>query len=1050
MSLVPVPIAPSGLVLAALLAAGSAVGAQDELVSRLPHRTTGGVLDVFQAGERVVYATAPAQLGMPEEHWSVPLDRSSPPVLLHAAAQQGDVHELQLTPDGTWALLRVQQNRSRLRAVRTDGSAPGHFISNTQPGDVTDFAISPDSARVVYRVDTDANGVFELWTRPVDNSAPLLRVSGPMVGGGDATVEFRISPDGAWVVYLADQDANDVFDLYATPLDGSGPSRRLNTSRPLADVQPDFVVAFDSLGVVYRADQDTDEVIELYGVRIDGLFGSFKRSGPLVTGGDVTGFELSRVDDRVVYRADQGQNDRFELYSVAAIAGGVPVRLDGPLVAGGDVQDFRLAPDAGHVVYRADQDVDGRPELYAVPAVGGTPAVKVHADLPAGRNIPRYEPSPDGESVLFVADLEERTALELHRAPLDGSAPAERIVPDFDPGAEVSAIAFGAGGDTVVYLADVRGQQLTELYAVPADGSAAPVHLNRDVVTGGRVGGLLVTPDGTSVVYPAQRRDGLGMEVFRADLGGATAPVLLSDPWPRGQPEGDVVVFELGPAEGEASFSTFAAGNLATWTVSLDGPARLRRVSGPAIDEGWSVTSPDGRYMVFQRPARTSFTRDVLARRVDGSGEAWLDRGVPVGASEGFVYGVEITPDSTHAVFGLMQEIEGVIALYSAPLDGSQGAVRLDTHVGVRFALSPDSTRVAYLREGLSTNLFVAALDGGSPPVRVNAPLGPGGSVGAPTNFPSFAFTPDGAHIVYVGQQDETGVMELYSAPADGSAPPTELSGPLVVGGDVRTDSFYGSPFHLSLDGAWVLYVADQDVDESFELYRAPVLGGSSPVKLSGTLVPGGTVGGAYENNGYVHQSLLLSPDGQWVVYMADAAIDQTTELYAVPLDGSAAPVQLSAPLPAGGDVYDFRIDPTSSRVLYRAFDGTSSYQLHSAPVDGGAPSVLLAASVTFHDSARGYEATPDGTRVVFTAPLASAIQLFVRPIDASAPATVLNGPLVADGDVSDEGEFLILPDGTRVLYLADQDVDGRVELYQTFLERTPRGAPAPGRTVYR
>ena len=47
------------------------------------------------------------------------------------------------------------------------------------------------------------------------------------MAGGSVTY-FTVSP-GSAVVYLADQDTNDVNELYVVPLDGSRPPVKLNS-----------------------------------------------------------------------------------------------------------------------------------------------------------------------------------------------------------------------------------------------------------------------------------------------------------------------------------------------------------------------------------------------------------------------------------------------------------------------------------------------------------------------------------------------------------------------------------------------------------------------------------------------------------------------------------------------------------------------------------------------------------------------------------------------------------------------------------------------------
>ena len=58
--------------------------------------------------------------------------------------------------------------------------------------------------------------------------------------------------------------------------------------------------------------------------------------------------------------------------------------------------------------------------------------------------------------------------------------------------------------------------------------------------------------------------------------------------------------------------------------------------------------------------------------------------------------------------------------------------------------------------------------------------------------------------------------------------------------------------------------------------------------------------------------SFRISPDGSRVVYRAEQETIDVNEL-GVPVDGSAAPVKLNAPLPAGGSITNsYKISPDS------------------------------------------------------------------------------------------------------------------------------------------
>ena len=99
----------------------------------------------------------------------------------------------------------------------------------------------------------------------------------------------------------------------------------------------------DSSRVLYRADQDTDNVTEIYSVASGGGTPT-KLNGPLVANGNVL-FDSSSAPTVAgsSTRADQDTNGVIEIYSVAS-GGGTPTKLNGPLVAGGNVLSQTVQP----------------------------------------------------------------------------------------------------------------------------------------------------------------------------------------------------------------------------------------------------------------------------------------------------------------------------------------------------------------------------------------------------------------------------------------------------------------------------------------------------------------------------------------------------------------------------------------------------------------------------------------------------------------------------------------------------------------------------------
>jgi hypothetical protein len=100
--------------------------------------------------------------------------------------------------------------------VPLDGSRPRIRIDSTSAGAaVVQYEIAPDSTSVGYRAGSPAPGTTHLFRVPIDGSRAPTRVDEPQVTGGDVT-DFRFAADGRTIVYRADQEQNDVFELFAS------------------------------------------------------------------------------------------------------------------------------------------------------------------------------------------------------------------------------------------------------------------------------------------------------------------------------------------------------------------------------------------------------------------------------------------------------------------------------------------------------------------------------------------------------------------------------------------------------------------------------------------------------------------------------------------------------------------------------------------------------------------------------------------------------------------------------------------------------------------
>ena len=70
---------------------------------------------------------------------------------------------------------------------------------------------------MVYRADQKTAAVFELYSVPLGGPAVAgVKLNGALVAGGNVSGVHQFSPDSSRVVYRADQDTDEVFELYMT------------------------------------------------------------------------------------------------------------------------------------------------------------------------------------------------------------------------------------------------------------------------------------------------------------------------------------------------------------------------------------------------------------------------------------------------------------------------------------------------------------------------------------------------------------------------------------------------------------------------------------------------------------------------------------------------------------------------------------------------------------------------------------------------------------------------------------------------------------------
>lgn len=336
-----------------------------------------------------------------------------------------------------------QQNEIYLVDFMTPGVATKVNSPLVVNGDVSTFDLqfSPDGTQILYAADQEVNGLFELFL--VDVSTPMVSTKVNGAFNSDVTLRTRaaFSPDGTRVVYAADQDILDVFELYVVVTTTPGTALKVHADYSGGTDICRWLFSPDSQSIAYCADQDTDGTIELYRTELSALGTSVKLNSPMVAGGEIReGFQFGSDSSFVVYSADQDTLDQRELYRVEISAPGITQKLNGPLVSiDSDVINFDVRSDELVVAYRADQDIDGVVELYEVDFGNPGNATQAHPEL-AGDETTEFAYFSDGSRLVFIGELDTASVDEIYLVDVTNLGVATKLNTPLASGGRVATI----------------------------------------------------------------------------------------------------------------------------------------------------------------------------------------------------------------------------------------------------------------------------------------------------------------------------------------------------------------------------------------------------------------------------------------------------------------------------------------------------------------------------------------------------------------------------------------------------------------------------------
>lgn len=457
-----------------------------------PMNGDSGDVSTFQLSpDKTMIAFRATEDGSHYELYIDALNDGKPPYKANSSlVTGGSVQDFEWAPDNSRIAYRADQetdNTVELYTTLPDGT--GNIKINDSlavGGDVFNYGWNSTATFIAYRADQDNDNDFELYTvQPTGNAN--MKVSGTLVAGGDVYNDFAWSADGARLAFRADKDTDGVIELYTTlPNDNSSAPRVNGNLVAGGSVSSGLVWAPDSSRIAYRADQDTDNLIELYTGLANGT-GNVKISGIIIPpDGDVTSNITWAPDSsRVAYLADQELDGILELFT-SLPTGGDNVKINGSLATSAEVQSYQWSADSLRLAYLADQETLDVLELYSGLA-DGSARVKMHADLaPAGdQDVVYYVWAPDGSRLAYIADQEADEQFELFTVLPDGTG-NQKVNATLPATGTVSDFTWAPDSSRIGYIADQDLATVFELFTVLPDGTGN-TKVNGPLTSGGNV-----------------------------------------------------------------------------------------------------------------------------------------------------------------------------------------------------------------------------------------------------------------------------------------------------------------------------------------------------------------------------------------------------------------------------------------------------------------------------------------------------------------------------------------------------------------------------------
>jgi Tol biopolymer transport system component len=388
---------------------------------------------------------------------------------------------------------------------------------------------------VVFLADKDRDRAVKLYAS-FDDGTDIIKLSNDLVTSGNV-VDFKVSPNGILVAYIADQDTNEKFELYVVPVDKSASENARKISgfpmvgdgiKKINDREYAFAWAPNNSRIAYLADQNTDGVIELFSNTPDGTSSSTIRlSGSLASSGNVEEFAWAPDSQRIAYRANQTPSPGIHLFTTFPNRSTTFTQISSGLTNSQMVSAFKWSPDSSRIAFTSDRSATGFFRLFSNFPTGG-PQVEI-----SGSDVKSFQWSPDSFRLAFVLEP-VADAFELYTT-LSDRLPSTLISIDLEDGDEID-YGWSADSSLIAFIADADTVDVFELYTYdPVTGSPTTKVsgdlLSEDLLSEGDVTAFKWAPTELLIAYVADQDFDDKFELFTTNPPPRITVIKVSKPF---------------------------------------------------------------------------------------------------------------------------------------------------------------------------------------------------------------------------------------------------------------------------------------------------------------------------------------------------------------------------------------------------------------------------------------------------------------------------------------------------------------------------------------